>query len=157
LSKIHAIPQLLLLSWWISLLHLQKTPSTITSEKGLASSRQFFRLGKKKASPESWRGRKLLLSWVSSSSTVLSELAPRRDYCPGRLPRYHRAGPSTSLDKSVDFILFNCRRTITQSGLSCQGIERQDRAFDIDCIIFGFHSSSYHSIDFLVDSLKFGW
>ncbi len=74
----------------------------------------------------------MLLLWVSSSSTDLPELAPHRRHVPGRLPRFQRAGPSTSLDKSIDSILLNCWGKIAQLELPCQDLKRQERAFDDD-------------------------
>src|SRR5881397_1086692 len=49
---------------------------------------------------------------LSSSRIALPELAPLRRDERRRLPRLHRAGPSTSLDKSAVFCCLRCTRVV---------------------------------------------
>src|ERR687887_2370739 len=63
---------------------------------------------------------------LSSSRIALPELAPLRRDERRRLPRLHRAGPSTSLDKSAVFCCPSCTRVMRVTHtLPCPGGARQ--------------------------------
>src|SRR5436309_1292287 len=63
---------------------------------------------------------------LSSSRIALPELAPLRRDKRRRLPRLHRAGPSTSLDKSAVFYCQRCTRILrVNHTLPCPGGARQ--------------------------------
>src|ERR687885_2779529 len=63
---------------------------------------------------------------LSSSRIALPELAPLRRDERRRLPRLHRAGPSTSLDKSAVFYCPRCTRVVRVTHtLPCPGGARQ--------------------------------
>src|ERR671931_532248 len=63
---------------------------------------------------------------LSSSRIALPELAPLRRDERHRLPRLHRAGPSTSLDKSAVFYCPRCTRVVRVTHtLPCRGGARQ--------------------------------
>src|SRR5256885_15019141 len=63
---------------------------------------------------------------LSSPRIALPELAPLRRDKRRRLPRLHRAGPSTSLDKSAVFDCQKCTRVLRVTHtIPCRGGARQ--------------------------------